>query len=285
MKHKLLYGISGLLALCVLGITVFAPDFYFLYWDWDRKNEVQSENLYFSEQMDPLDISQELELLAMFQLSDSSSDHLYQYTETFLPTEREIPENALFQSIRQQFFQLKDNFNETPFFSSICETLSKIDQDHIVNSYLCQLVNLETTTYGFSMWKVHVETECSDLDYTLQGDITLDAITGTVLGWDLNFWLNGKIPQERPFQEVDDIYDYYDRMMRGLFRTSSYYWALNSPAEYTRYYVDTGQWYCDVPDSSFSTAMTVEQNHYFTMENGQMDNRYRWCVETVPRKF
>ena len=161
MKHKLLYGISGLLALCVLGITVFAPDFYFLYWDWDRKNEVQSENLYFSEQMDPLDISQELELLAMFQLSDSSSDHLYRYTETFLPTEREIPENALFQSIRQQFFQLKDNFNETPFFSSICETLSKIDQDHIVNSYLCQLVNLETTTYGFSMWKVHVETEFS----------------------------------------------------------------------------------------------------------------------------
>lgn len=285
MKHKLLYGISGLLALCVLGITVFAPDFYFLYWDWDRKNEIQSENIYFSEQMETLETSQKLELLAMFQLSDSSSDHLYRYTETFLPTGREIPENAVFQSIRQQFFQLKDNFNETPFFSNICETLSKIDQDHIISSNLCQLVNLETTPYGFSMWKVNVEAECSDPDYILRGIITLDAMTGTVLGWDLNFWLHGENPQEFLFQETDDIYDYYDRMMRGLFRTSSYYWALNSPAENTRYYIDAGQWFCDVYDYKFSTAMTVEQNLYYTTEDGAMDNRYRWCVESIPRKY
>lgn len=285
MKHKLLYGISGLLALCVLGITVFAPDFYFLYWDWDRKNEIQSENVYFSEQMETLETSQKLELLAMFQQHQSDMDQIFRYTETFLPTGQEIPENAVFQSIRQQFFQLKDSFNETPFFSSICKTLSQIDQDNISESHLCQLVNLETTPYGFSMWKVNVEAECSDPDYTLRGIITLDAMTGTVLGWDLVFWLNGEIPQERPFQEIDDIYDYYDRMMRGLFRTSSYYWALNSPAEYTRYYVDTGQWYCDVLDSGFSTAMTLEQNPYFTTENGQMTNRYRWCLETIPRKF
>lgn len=285
MKHKLLYGISGLLALCILGVTVFAPDLYFLYWDWDRKNDIQSENVYFSEQMEALEIPQKLELLASFQQHQSDMDQIFRYTETFLPTGREIPENALFQSICQQFYQLKDNFNETPFFSSICETLSKIDQDHIASSNLCQLVNLETTTYGFSMWKVSVKAECPDPAYTLQGNITLDAITGMVLGWDLNFWLNGEIPQERPFQEVDDIYDYYDRMMRGLFRISSYYWGLNSPAEYTRYYVDTGQWYCDVLDSGFSTAMTLEQNPYFTTENGQMNNRYRWCVETIPRKF
>lgn len=285
MKHKLLYGISGLLALCVLGITVFAPDFYFLYWDWDRKNEIQSENVYFSEQMETLETSQKLELLARFQQHQSDMDQIFRYTETFLPTGREIPENAVFQSIRQQFFQLKDNFNETPFFSNICETLSRIDQDNIVSSNLCQLVNLETTTYGFSMWKVSVKTECPDPAYTLQGDITLDAITGMILGWDLTFWLNGEIPQERPFQEVDNIYNYYDQMMRGLFRISSYYWALNSPAENTRYYVDIGQWFCDIYDNKFTTAMTVEQKLYYTTENGTMDNRYRWCVESIPYQY
>lgn len=285
MKHKLLYGISGLLALCILGVTVFAPDLYFLYWDWDRKNDIQSENVYFSEQMETLEIPQKLELLASFQQHQSDMDQIFRYTETFLPTGREIPKNAVFQSIRQQFFQLKDNFNETPFFSNICETLSKIDQDNIVSSNLCQLVNLETTTYGFSMWKVSVKTECPDPAYTLQGDITLDAITGMILGWDLTFWLNGEIPQERPFQEVDNIYNYYDQMMRGLFRISSYYWALNSPAENTRYYVDIGQWFCDIYDNKFTTAMTVEQKLYYTTENGTMDNRYRWCVESIPYQY
>ena len=300
MKTKLLYIVSGFLAMSILCVMLFAPDLYFQRDNWQE----ETEDVIIDNQTEDVSIPEKLMMLYCTTMTngDSPLQEPYRYSKTFIPSGKELPKEKLGEVMGWEFSKISSLFNmegEHPYdfynpyhddssrsilyVSRLASLLTHFPDDAITDSSMFQIVSLEESTRGFVVWQVDFETKLGSEGAVVSGHVDMDAVSGTFLYWNLTITFEGDYPDYAPFSSEADMDFYYDDMMKSYYNFLQVYWKLNVQPQDTFYSMGSGQWECyDYNTTKLTGVMTMQKTEFFDDKLGATQTGYSWCSIAYP---
>lgn len=307
MKTKLLYIVSGFLAMTILCVMIAAPTLYFQRDNWQE----ETENVIIDSQTQDVSIPEKLRMLYCTTMTngDSPLQEPYRYSKTFIPSGKELPKEKLgevmgweFSKISSMFCVERDRDHPSYYYipdyyipdvydsqyshlyvSYISSLLTHFPEEAITDASMCQIVSLEESTRGFVVWQVDFKTKLEKEGVTITGHVDMDAVSGTFLYWNLTMTFDEEYPAYAPFDSAYDMDVYYEDMMKSYYNFVRTYWKLDVQNQDTVYSMGAGWWECnDYGTSKLTATMTMQKTEYLDDNFGAYQTGYSWRSVAYP---